>query len=146
MSATNGLPSHLYAQSAYRATPNTDFPNEKVSPMHYISNAYAGHQATTAVDLYTDLYNGYNNGTCTQNTDFGELSTMDMPSIYNVNGYGYETAQKFGGEHAVYYENEKKFDVNGVDGSGSSSANVGGRNLCIQNGYMHYNNCWLSSI
>lgn len=127
MSASNGLPAHLYSQSSYRATAN-DFNSEKVSPMHY-SNAYAGHQ-TTAVDLYTDLYNGYS--TCGQNTEFSnELPTMDMPSVYNVNNYPYES-HKFNGEHSAYFDGEKKFDVGGVDS---------GRNICVQNGYMNYNNC-----
>lgn len=131
LSSMNVVPAHLYTQGSYRATPN-DFTNEKQSPMHYTSsNAYAGHQ-TTAVDIYNDLYNGYSN--CGQTTEFNaELPAMDMPNIYNVNGYNYES-HKFNStaEHSAYFDSEKKFDIGGVDGS---------RNVCIQNGYMHYNNC-----
>lgn len=131
MNANNGLPAHLYSAGSYRATAN-DYTNEKVSPMHYPSNAYTGHQ-TTAVDLYTDLYNsGYS--TCSsQNTEFtSELPAMDMTNVYNVNSYGYES-HKFNGEHSTYFDTEKKFDVGAsVDAS---------RNICVQNGYMHYNNC-----
>lgn len=132
MNANNGLPAHLYSQSSYRATAN-EFTAEKVSPMHFPSNAYNGHQ-TTAVDLYTDLYNNY--GTCSnQNTEFSsELPAMDMTNVYNVNGYGYES-HKFNGEHSAYFDNEKKFDVATAAGVDTS------RNICVQNGYMHYNNC-----
>lgn len=132
MNVVNTVPAHLYTQSSYRATPN-DFTNEKVSPMHYTSNAsYAGHQ-TTAVDIYNDLYNGYSS--CGgQSADFGtELPTMDLPNLYNVNSYGYESHKFNSTEHSAYFDSEKKFDIAGVDGS---------RNVCIQNGYMHYNNCW----
>lgn len=131
MNVGNAVPAHLYTQTSYRATSSNEFTNEKVSPMHYTSNAYAGHQ-TTAVDLYNDLYNGYNS--CgSQNAEFSnELPTMDMPNIYNVNSYGYE-AHKFNAtDHSAYFDSEKKFDIAGVDGS---------RNVCIQNGYMQYNNC-----
>lgn len=149
MNVSNGLPAHLYAQNAYRAN---DFASEKCSPMHYTSspssssNAYPSHHhhhhhqhhshQPTAVDLYTDLYNnGYNNA-CGQPNDFNvDLPAMEMPNVYNVNGYGYES-QKFNpGEptNPGYFENEKKFDVSaGIDGS---------RNICVPNGYMHYNNC-----
>lgn len=138
MSAGNGLPAHLYSQSSYRATAADFSSTEKVSPMHY-TNAYAGHQ-TTAVDLYTDLYNGYS--TCGQNTEFSnELPTMDMSSVYNVNNYPYE-AHKFNAEHSAYFDSEKKFDVGGGGGGGVDSS----RNICVQNGYMNYNNCWLARI
>lgn len=145
MTVSNGLPAHLYAQNAYRAN---DFSTEKCSPMHYTSspsssssNAYPNqhhhhhnHQAT-AVDLYTDLYNGYNNA-CGQPNDFNvDLPAMEMPNVYNVSSYGYES-HKFNGEPTnpgYFPENEKKFDVTtGIDGS---------RNICVPNGYMHYNNC-----
>lgn len=150
MTASNCLPAHLYAQNAYRAN---DFATEKCSPMHYTSSSssssYPGHHhhhhqqpqqqhQTTAVDLYTDLYNGYNN-TCGQPSDFNvELPAMaEMPNVYNVNAYGYESHKFNPGEsHAGYFESEKKFDVTtGIDGS---------RNISVPNGYMHYNNCWLS--
>lgn len=142
MNVSNGLPAHLYAQNTYRAN---DFSNEKCSPMHYTSssstssaasNVYPSqhhHHQTTAVDLYTDLYNGYNN-TCGQPNDFAnvDLPAMEMPNAYN--GYGYES-HKFNVEpNPGYFESEKKFDVSstGIDGS---------RNVCVPNGYMHYNNC-----
>lgn len=125
----NGLPAQLYTQSNYRAS-TSDFTSEKVSPIQYTSNGYGGHQ-TTAVDIYNDLYNGYSN--CGQSTEFNnDLPTMDMPGVYNVqNSYGYES-QKFNGEHSGYFDNEKKFDIAGMDSS---------RNICVQNGYIHYNNC-----
>lgn len=134
MNVGNNLPAHLYTQSSYRGATTNDFQtNEKVSPMHYSSNAYAGHQ-TTAVDIYNDLYNGYSS--CGQNTEFSnELPALEMPSnnVYNVNGYtGFET-HKYSAEHSAYFDSEKKFDIAGVDAS---------RNICVQNGYMHYNNCW----
>lgn len=152
MNVSNGLPAHLYAQNTYRAN---DFTSEKCSPMHYTSspsssssNAYPSHHhhhphhqhnhQTTAVDLYTDLYNGYNAAQCGQPNDFNvDLPTMEMPNAYNVNGYGSYESLKFNGEpnSSSYFENEKKFDVStGIDGGG-------GRNLCVQNGYMPYNNC-----
>lgn len=154
MNVSNGLPAHLYAQSTYRAS---DFTNDKCSPMDYTSstsstptatstNAYVGHQQqhhshhhphqqTTAVDLYTDLYNGYST-TCGQPNDFNvDLPTMDMPTAYNINSYGYESHKFNGDQNSGYFENEKKFDVSTIDGS---------RNLCVPNSYMHYNNCWLS--
>lgn len=134
MNVGNNLPAHLYTQnSVYRSATANDFSNEKVSPMHYSSNAYASHQ-TTAVDIYNDLYNGYSS--CGQSTEFNnELPTMDMPSnVYNVNGYnGFETHKYSGEQHSAYYDSEKKFDIAATDAS---------RNICVQNGYMHYNNCW----
>lgn len=140
MNVSNSLPAHLYTQSSYRGATANDFTNEKVSPMHYSSNAYGGggggHQ-TTAVDIYNDLYNGYSS--CGQNTEFSnELPAMEMPSnVYNVNGYnGFET-HKYNGDHSAYFDSEKKFDIAGADTS---------RNICVQNGYMHYNNCWLTRI
>ncbi|XP_055321379.1 uncharacterized protein LOC129577809 [Sitodiplosis mosellana] len=133
MNVGNGLPAHLYntQSSMYRGATANDFVNEKVSPM-YTSNAYTGHQ-TTAVDIYNDLYNGYS---CGQSTEFGnELPAMEMPSnVYNVNGYNGFDAHKYSGEHSTYFDSEKKFDI----GSGVTDAS---RNLCVQNGYMHYNNC-----
>lgn len=131
MSVSNSLPAHLYSQNGYRGSSSTDFTSEKVSPMHYSSNAYAGHQ-TTAVDIYNDLYNGYSS--CGQSTEFSnELPAMEMPSAYNVtNTYGYES-HKFNGEHSGYFDNEKKFDIGGVE--------TGRMATCVQNGYMHYNNC-----
>lgn len=135
MNVSNSLPAHLYAQNGYRGSGSgtADFTSEKVSSMHYSSNAYGGHQ-TTAVDIYNDLYNGYSS--CGQSTEFtNELPAVDMPNVYNVtNTYGYD-AHKFAGEHSGYFDSEKKFDIGGVDTS---------RNICVQNGYMHYNNCWLS--
>lgn len=124
---TNGLPAHLYSHNSYRAS-TSDFTSEKVSPMHYTSNAYPGQQ-TTAVDIYNDLY--YSN--CGQSTEFNnDLPAMDMPGAYNVqNTYGYDS-HKFNGENTGYFDSEKKFDIAGVDSS---------RNICVQNGYMHYNNC-----
>lgn len=133
----NGLPSHLYGtqSNVYRGATANDFANEKVSPLHYTSNAYGGHQ-TTAVDIYNDLYNGYSS--CGQGTtDFtSELPTMEMPgNVYNVNAYNGFDAHKYNnGEHSAYFDSEKKFDI----GAGATDAS---RNLCIQNGYMHYNNC-----
>lgn len=123
MNVNNTVPAHLYTQSNYRTTPN-DFANP--------SNAYTGHQ-TTAVDIYNDLYNGYSS--CGgQNAEFSnELPTMDMQNLYNVSNYGYESHKFNSTEHSAYFDSEKKFDIAGVDGS---------RNVCIQNGYMHYNNCW----
>lgn len=141
MNVSNGLPPNLYTQNTYR-TNASDFANDKCSPMHYTSsssssssNAYPGIHQTTAVDLYTDLYNGYSSTCIGQPADFSvELPAMDMPSAYNINNYGYES-HKFNGEpNSGYFESEKKFDVStGIDGS---------RNICAApNGYMHYNNC-----
>lgn len=130
MNGGNGLPAHLYSQNNYRANAN-DYTNEKISPIHYPSNGYGGHQ-TTAVDIYNDLYNGYTS--CGQTTEFSnELPVMDMSSVYNVSGYNGFESHKYSGEHSAYFDSEKKFDVaTGADNS---------RNICVQNGYMHYNNC-----
>lgn len=132
----NNLPSHLYSQNGYRGTATSnEFTTEKVSPMHYSSNTYGGHQ-TTAVDIYTNLYNDYTScGQASTSTDYNnELTTMEMPSVYNVNGYTGFESHKYNGEHSAYFDSEKKYDISGVDSS---------RNICtVQNGYMHYNNCW----
>lgn len=135
MNVGNSLPAQLYTQSNYRGPTANDFTNEKVSPMHYSSNAYG--QQMTAVDIYNDLYNGYSS--CGQSTEFSnELPAMEMPNnVYNVNGYNGFDAHKYSGEHSAYFDSEKKFDIAGVDAS---------RNICVQNGYMHYNNCWSTSI